>query len=87
MILFTETGLMINGKELEPDQVLNFREASVSLKDNFARLIIHEQIRHKATEAGIHKAQTIDELMFYKAAIWCLNEENILINKLSTIGQ
>jgi len=63
MVHFTETGLMINGNELNLDQALSFREAAVTLKDNYARRVIHEQIRHQATEAGIHKAKTIDEAL------------------------
>ncbi len=85
IIYFTQNGLMIDGKELDAEQTNAFKETCSALKDNFARKVIHEQIRHKATEAGIHKSQSIEELMFYKAAIWCLNEENILIQQLSEV--
>ena len=86
MIIFTETGLMINGKELEPDQVLNFREACVALNDNFAKKVIFEQVKYKAIDLGINKALSSDTLMFSKSAIWVINELEILTNKLSTIG-
>ncbi len=81
IIVETPEGLIINGKELDTEQIINFKESCVSLKENFARQVIHEQIRYKATEMGIHKSQTIDELMFAKAIIWCLNEENIWLEK------
>ena len=84
IIHFTETGILLNGKELEVEQALHFREACVSLKDNFARKVIHEQIRYKAIEMGIDKATSIDTLFFSKSALWVLNEYEILIQKLST---
>lgn len=84
MVIFTDNGIMINGKELEVDQAMSFREASISLKDNFARKVIHEQIRYKAIDLGINKATATDTLFFAKAAIWVLNEIEILIAKLST---
>lgn len=84
LIHFTDTSISINGKELDQEQSISFREAAVSLKDNFARRVIHEQIRYKAIDLGINKALSTDTLMFSKAAIWVLNEIEILIVKLST---
>lgn len=84
MIVFTENGISINGKELDLEQSMSFREGCVSLKENFARKVLNEQIRFKAIEMGVHKSQTIDELMFSKAAIWVINEEEILLQKLLT---
>jgi hypothetical protein len=85
LIHFTETGLMLNGKELEEDQVLNFREACVALKENYARKVIFEQVRYKAIDLGINKALSNDTLYFSKAAIWSLNEIEVLIQKLLTL--
>lgn len=76
-------GLVIAGKKLDMEQMLAFKESVDALKENYARRVIHEQIRYKATEMGIHKATTLEELMFAKAAIWFLNEENILVESLS----
>ncbi len=84
IIMFTENGLMINGKMLDMEQTISFREASVALKENFARKVIHEQVRYKAIDLGINKAQSIDTLMFSKACIWVINELEILTAKLST---
>lgn len=87
MVHFTETGLMINGRELDQDQAINFREACVVLQDNYARKVINEQIRYKAIDLGINKALSVDTVMFSKAALWVVNEMEILIQKLSTVGQ
>jgi len=85
MVILTQNSISINGKDLDQEQAINFREACTALKDNYARRIINEQIRYQAIDLGINKAQSIDTLMFSKAAIWLMNEEEILIQKLSTI--
>lgn len=85
MIITTPTGISINGRDLNPEQYIHFREQVVALKDNFARKMINEQLRYKATVIGVHESNTIDELLFAKAIIWFINEENILIEKLSTV--
>lgn len=85
IVHFTESGVMINGKELDQDQMISFREACVVLKENFARKVIHEQVRYKAIDMGINKALSMDTIMFAKAAIWVVNEIEILIAKLSTV--
>lgn len=75
---------MINGKELDQEQMISFKEACAVLKDNYARKVIHEQIRYKAIDLGINKAISVDTIYFSKAALWVLNELEILITKLST---
>ncbi len=85
MVNFTETGIAINGRDLDQEQYINFREACVLLKENFARRVINEQLKYKAMEMGIHKSTTSEELYFSKAVIWFINEENILLEKLSTV--
>lgn len=83
LITLNPNGLMINGKQLELDDLLAFREACSVLKDNYARKVINEQIRFKAIEMGIDKATTLDTLAFAKACIWVMNEYEILIHRLS----
>jgi hypothetical protein len=85
MIIKTENSVNINGKDLDLDQYLNFKEACVALKENFARRVINEQLKYKATKMGIHESTTIETLLFAKAVIWFINEEEILIERLSTL--
>lgn len=85
MVQVSLNGIAINGKELDGDQVLNFRESASLLKENFARKVINEQLKFKAMEMGIHKSTTIEQLLFAKAVIWFINEENILLHSLSEI--
>lgn len=85
MVFQTSTGLSINGKDLDMEQQLGFKEAVDALKGNFARRVINEQLKYKATLIGIHKSNTIDELLFSKAILWVINEENMLLESLSGI--
>ncbi len=83
MVIISENRISINGKDLDQEQAIAFREATVALKENFARKVINEQIRYKAIELGLFTANSNDTLMFSKAAVWVLNEYEILLNKLT----
>lgn len=83
MVQFTSDGISINGRLLDVEQAMAFRESAVALKDNYARRVIAEQVRYKAINLGINVALSVDTLMFSKAALWCLNEQDILAEKLS----
>jgi hypothetical protein len=85
IVRFTENHIEINGRNLDTEQYLAFKEAASAMKENFARRVINEQLKYKATEMGIHKAVSLDELFFSKAIIWFINEENILLEKISTL--
>jgi len=85
IIAYSREGLIINGKVMDLEQTANFKLSVTALEDNFARQVIHEQLRFKAVQLGLDKATSIDELFFAKAVIWSLNEENKLIKQLSTI--
>lgn len=74
---------MINGRLLDNESTLSFKEQCGSLKDNFARQVIHEQIRYKAIELGIDKGISLDTIVFSKAAIWVINELEILLSTLA----
>ncbi|MEI6532492.1 MAG: hypothetical protein WCO06_01490 [Candidatus Roizmanbacteria bacterium] len=76
-------GISVNGKVLEPEQVINFTESCAALKDNFARKVINEQIRYLSVNMGIHNSLSIDTLMFAKAALWCLSQEEELLSKIA----
>lgn len=78
----SDGAVMINGKNLDREQIIGFKEGIAALKDNFARKVIHEQVRFKAIEMGIFKSVSTETLMFSKAALWCMNEIEILLEKL-----
>ena len=81
-IVIGQSSVTINGKEMDVEQGMAFREACVSLKDNFARKIIKEELKYLAIVYGIHKATTLDQSYFAKAALWLLDEEEKILDKL-----
>lgn len=82
VIYFTPNGVTINGKELDNDQILNFKESCIALKDNFARKIINEQIKYLAINIGIHNALSLDTIFFAKSALWNLQQQDELLDKI-----
>jgi hypothetical protein len=74
--------VIINGKELETEQAISFVESCNALKDNYARKIIHEQIKYLAINLGIHNCLSLDTMMFAKAALWCLQQQEELLEKI-----
>lgn len=81
-IIIGQGSIKLNGKDLEREQVISFAESAVVLKDNWARKILREQIRYLAVNMGIHKSVSLEELFFFKAALWCLDEEDKLIDQI-----
>lgn len=74
--------IKVNGKELDPEQIINFQESCNALKSNFAWQVISEQMRYLATNLGVYKATNLDELYFYKSALWILDQINKLLEKI-----
>ena len=74
--------VIVNGKELDIDQVIVFRDSCISLKDNFAFKVISNQIRYLATNLGIYKSTNLDQLYFYKTALWNLEQFDKLLDKM-----
>ena len=74
--------LLIRGNKLEVEQAQNLKAAVSSLKDNYARKLIQEQLLHEANMIGLHKGLNPEMIQFAKALIWCLQNEQALINKI-----
>lgn len=81
-IVIGQGSITINGKALETEQIISFRESAIALRDNWARKILHEQVRYLATTMGVYKSVSIDELYFYKSALWNLEQEDALLDQL-----
>ena len=81
-LVVNHKGVVINGKALEPDQALMFVDSCRALKDNFAHQIIREQMKFLAINLGIHNATSLDTMYFAKAALWNLQQEDELLDKI-----
>ena len=81
-IIVTPNGLIINGKELDVDQVINFRESCVALKENYARKVITEQVKYLAINIGVHNGLTNEQILFSKSALWNLQQIDNLLDQI-----
>lgn len=81
-ILIDQQTIQINGKALDTQAIVSFTESATALKDNWARKVLHEQVKYLAINMGVYKSVSLDELLFSKAALWCLAEENKLLDRL-----
>lgn len=81
-LVISQGNVIVNGKELEKDQAINFIESCHALKDNWARKVIHEQKRYLAINIGVHQGLNSEQIMFSKAALWDLEQENLLLEQL-----
>ena len=75
-------GITINGKKLDNQQMINFSESCNALKDNYARQVINEQIKYLAINLGVHNSLTLDTILFSKAALWNLQQQQELLDKI-----
>lgn len=81
IISFDENGTFkINGRILDTDQKIMFRESAVGMKNSFARKIIHDQMIFRAINVGLHKAINMDSIIFSQAALWVIQEEEKLLS-------
>lgn len=81
-IVISQNSIVINGKKLDVEQMISFKESCVALRDNVARKVLNEQVRYLATNMGVYKAVSTEELYFSKAALWSIAEENKLLEQI-----
>lgn len=84
-IITLEKGeIKVKDHALDVQQLTDFKLSLMALQDNPARKILFEQIKYEAVKMGVHRSVSVDELLFSKAALWILNQEEELLTKFST---
>lgn len=82
---FTQQGtILVNGKELTIEQAIALRDSARGFKDSYARRLIHDQLRFLAVEMGVHTGLNADMIMFSKAMLYNFEQEQELIDMLTT---
>ena len=81
-IVINPNGIKINGKALDTDQMIQFSESCRALKDNKARQIINEQVKFLAINMGVHNAVTMEMMYFAKAALWNIQQQEAILDKI-----
>lgn len=74
--------LLVRGRQLTIEQAQSLIQSAAGLKDNFARKLIQEQVKFEAVKIGIHKALDNDALMFSKAALWYIEQEEAILSEI-----
>lgn len=84
LIQVTESGqIKIQGRTLDPEGSISFRESVVALRNSYARKVIHDQMLFKAVTLGVHTGNNTDMIVFSKAAIWVIQQEDKLLSTLT----
>lgn len=84
LITFDVQGtLKVNGRELDPEQMIQLREGAVALEKNFAYRLIKDQTLYEAIKMGVHLSLSLDMVLMSKAAIWVMQNEDKLIKQLT----
>lgn len=79
-VIDTKLGLVINGKELSPEQIIALSEGATALRDNSVRKLIFDQVRFLSVNLGVHQGTNVDNIVMSRAALWVLQEIDDLIN-------
>lgn len=75
--------IIIHGRHLVLEQLNGIRSSAQQLRDSQVRKLIKEQLQFEAVKIGVHNGLTPDSILFSKAILWVLQEEDKLIDKLA----
>ena len=84
IIVLNENGsLVINGKELDQEEMHLLQDNAKNLRDNRAFGLIQDQVLHNALSFGLNASTTLEMLYTSKAAVWWGMEQNKLIKLIA----
>jgi len=76
--------LMLSGKVLAPEQLMQLQESARNALDSYALKVIRDQIRFRAINDGFLSNQDPTETAsFWKAALWYAQEEKNLLQSIA----
>lgn len=78
-----EGTVRINGKELTPEQAIQFKEGAVALENNGTYRVIKDQIAYEAIKMGIHSSLSMEMILMSKSALWLQEQEKKIISDLA----
>lgn len=79
VIEYKDGVMTVGGKNLDFEQANNLVSSAKALDDNLFRKVIQEQVKHEAIKMGIYNGLSPETILFAKAALWYLQEENKII--------
>jgi hypothetical protein len=75
--------LVVNGVTIGYEEAKVLRESAKLLLHSNARKLIHNQLIFEAINLGIHQGVNTEQILFSKAVIWLLKEQEKLIGKIA----
>jgi hypothetical protein len=75
--------IFVKGRPIDFSEQAALRESATFLLHNKARQLVHDQMTFMAINVGVHKAETLDQVLFSKAAIWFQQQEDALYRLLA----
>jgi len=75
--------LAISGQPMELEFARILSESARAMLHSTARSVVRKQVEYIAVTHGIHKAETPEQMLFAKAAIWYGQEEDKLYRLLA----
>lgn len=86
IIVINESSLIVNGKVLSREEVMQLRESAKAALGSRALGLIRDQVLYKAYTFGVNTSINFDQVYFAKAAVWWGQEEDKILNALASIG-
>lgn len=84
---YKDDGVFIMGKPADQKQLLALRESALQALENRAFNIIGEHVLWTAVQRGVHQAVKPEDLYFYRAAIWVIEQMKANLNALVSLGR
>ena len=81
VVLFTQDGaLAANGRKLDLDETVKFRQGIGALKDNWAFQLLGDQVLYEAIKHGVQFGDTPEKILFGRSAIYFITKFRELLN-------
>ncbi len=78
--------IMLRGKPIESlETAQSLKQGAAAMLSNFTRKIAQEQLLFEASKIGLHQGMTPEQIIFAKAAIWCIQNEERIYRELDQI--
>ena len=82
MMIDEEGKITINNLELDFETIKSVRENAKLLLESNVRSIVREQVAFRAVAMGIHNGDTPEKIFFSRAALWSMQQEDELYQRI-----
>lgn len=75
--------LVVQGHPVDIEMARKLREGAISMLESSVRKIVREQVAFRAVTLGVHKAESPEQVLFAKSALWNAQQEDELYSLLA----